>query len=78
MISLEVLLDIIYTESIEHGGLQEVPDRADGTTDYYHARKRNARGGYQNGEQRLGGLLPPIRYDLELIEAEDGKLHWVE
>ncbi len=22
--------------------------------------------------------LPPIRYDLELIESEDGSLYWVE
>jgi hypothetical protein len=78
MISLDNLLDIICTEAIEHGGLQEVPDRVDGTIEYYHSPKRNARGGYENGELRGAGTLPPIRYDLELIELTDGKLRWVE
>ena len=78
MISLEKLLDIVCTEAIEYGGLQEVPDRADGTVEYYHSAKRNARGEYENGEQGLREVLPPIRYDLELIEAQDGTLQWEE
>ncbi len=78
MISLDNLLDIVCTEAIEHGGLQEVPDRADGTIEYYHSAKREARGEYKNGEQIDIISLPPMRYDLELIELEDGKLQWVE
>jgi hypothetical protein len=78
MISLDILLDIVCTEAIEHGGLQEVPDRADGTIEYYHSAKRNARGEYENGEQSATGNLEPIRYDLELIRAENNELKWEE
>jgi hypothetical protein len=78
MISLDNLVDIVCTEAIEYGGLQEVPDRADGTTEYYHSPKRNARGEYENGEQRDIGDLEPIRYDLELIKLKGGNLQWVE
>jgi len=80
MISLDMLMDIICTEAIEHGGLQEVPDRADGTVEHYHSLKRNARadGELDNGEQRTTASMPPIQYDLELIESDDGTIKWVE
>ena len=78
MISIEKLLDIVCTEAIEHGGLQEVPDRADGTMEYYHSAKRQARGEYANGEPLSSEGLTPIQYDLELIASEDGTLRWEE
>jgi hypothetical protein len=78
MISLDKLLDIVCTEAIEHGGLQEVPDRADGTIEYYHSAKRNARGPYEDGGQGATGNLEPISYDLELIRTEKNELKWEE
>ena len=78
MISLQKLLDIVCTEAIEYGGLPEVPDRVDGAMENYHAAKRTARG--EPDEHEAGAVqpaLPPIQYDLELIEDERGKLHWV-
>ncbi len=78
MLSIETLINIICTEAIEYGGLQEVPDRTDGTTENYHARKRNAREKYHGNEKRLEGDLPPIRFDLELIEDAEGRLRWLE
>lgn len=78
MISIETLMNIICTESIEYGGLQEVPDRADGTIEHYHSLKRNARGEYKNGDQRIVKDLSPISFDLELIEDTQGRLHWEE
>ena len=78
MISLKKLLDIVCTEAIEYGGLQEVPDRTDGTMEHYHSPKRSARGKYENSEQSSIGNLPPIQYALKLIEDEDGTLHWEE
>ncbi len=77
MISRRVLLDIVCTEAIEHSGLQEVPDRSDGTAEYYHSPKRNARGDYEHGEQELLEGLPAIQYDLELIQVDD-RLEWEE
>lgn len=78
MISIETLLGIICTEAIEFGGLLEVPDRMDGTSEYYHSAKRKARGDYERGEEKPTGIRPPIRYKLELIRAGDGTLHWEE
>lgn len=77
MISLKKLLDIVCTEAVEYGGLQEVPDRVDGAEEYYHSIKRNARGEFRNGEQAPIDL-PPIEYTLKLIEEEDGSLNWEE
>jgi len=79
MISIDELVDMVCTEAILYGGLQEVPDRADGTVEHYHDPKRNARAHHnEDGAQNTRGDLPPIRYELELIESEDGTLHWEE
>ena len=78
MISLKKLLDIVCTEAIEYGGLQEVPDRVDGAMDHYHSLKRNARGESDYSESITNENLPPMRFDLELIEKEDGTLQWEE
>ena len=76
MISLEEILNIICTEAIEHGGVQEVPDHKHGAQQQYHSPKHDARAPGENNENPLEPELPPIRYDLDLIEDSDGTLHW--
>ena len=78
MLSLRQLMDVVCTEAIVYGGLQEVPDRVDGAVEHYHSAKRNARGQYGGREHDLSGELPPIHFDLELIEGDDGTLRWEE
>jgi hypothetical protein len=48
MISIDMLMDMIYTEGIDGGDQKDVV------------------------------MLPPIRYDLELIEKVNGVMEWVE
>ena len=76
MLSLEELLNIICTEAIEHGGLQEVPEHKHGAKQYYHSAKKEARGPDESNEHHVDLPLPPIQYDLELIEDRDGAFHW--
>ncbi len=77
MISINKLLDIICTEAIEYGGVQEVPDRADGTTEHYHSLKRPARSDFGNINHKNSECSQVIDYTLELIEM-DGELKWVK
>jgi hypothetical protein len=77
MISISRLVDIICTEALEYGGVQEVPDRSDGATESYHSQKRPARGGLENNLTGNDDRLPTVDYKLELIKV-DGKLEWVK
>jgi|GEM_PF-2158560 len=77
MISQQEIIDIICTEAIEHGGLQEVPRHKNGATQSYHSRKRDARG--QNNQHEPKGEeseLEPLSYDLRLISEDDGSFKW--
>ena len=69
---------MICTEAVEHAGVQEVPDNQLGGKQYYHSHKRGARDSYEKNEGKKSDNLPPIYYNLELIEKSDGTLDWEE
>lgn len=78
VITLEDILNIICTEAFEHSGIPEVPDHKHGAPQSYAAAKRDARGDVHESRRSNSQQLPALQFDLELIEDEDGKLHWVE
>ena len=68
MNSLQELLDMVVTEAVEG---PEVPeDHADGASSIDNNRPEQ----YPLSETEL----PPIRFDLELIQERDGTYRWVE
>ena len=73
------LMDIICTEAVEFGGLQEVPEDKHGASQNYHSSKRDARG--SNQLQQSSSMLeelPPIKCRLALREHPDGTLEWID
>ena len=78
MISIKDLLNIICTEAVEHGGVQEVPDNKHGARAHYHSQKRPARETGPLAEQGSTDELPSIKLNLEFVELDDGTFEWVE
>jgi hypothetical protein len=78
MISLKNLLNMVCTEAFEYGGIPEVPDHKHGAPQNYSALKRDAREIVHEQTRVNSTEQPVLRYDLELIEEEDGTLRWVE
>jgi hypothetical protein len=76
MISHKEILDIVCTEAIEYGGLQEIPGHKDGAKLSFHSPKRGARGPETNDGGRPESQPLAIQYDLRLVQEEDGKLTW--
>ena len=76
MIGCQEMLEIVCTEAIEHGGLQEVPVPKHGAKQSFHSPKRGARGpDICNGDRAVIGA-PVVRYDLRLVMESNGTLHW--
>lgn len=76
MISQKELLNIVCTEAIEHGGLQEVPSQQHGGNTAFFAAKRISRGG---GEKRRTASIsksPTVKYGLRLVKNSDGTVEW--
>ena len=75
MISRKILLNIIRTEAIEYGGVQEIPSQTHGAKLSYHSAKRAGR-----GPEPLGNCgdskVPSVLYDLRLVRQSDGSLQW--
>jgi hypothetical protein len=78
MILLKNLLDMICTEAFEHSGIPEVPDHKHGAPQNYSAQKRDARGDCPDVTRIASSEQAVLRYDLELLEREDGGIEWVE
>ena len=78
MILLKNLLNMICTEAFEHSGIPEVPDHKHGSPQNYSAQKRDARGDIHGVVRVASSEKALLRYDLELVEREDGTLEWVE
>ena len=78
MIRPKNLLDMICTEAFEHSGIPEVPDQKHGAPQNYSAQKRDARGEISDIARVASSEQSVLRYDLELLEREDGTLEWVE
>ena len=78
MLNSDDLFNIICTEAIEYGGLQEVPDHKHGALQHYHSLKRDARAAEQRGDADEEDELPPIQFAVELIRHADGRYEWVE
>lgn len=76
MISQTELLEIIFTEAVEHGGLQEVPGHKDGGTSSFHAAKREARGEGLSVDLSDPVNLPHVNYGLRLVRDPAGNVHW--
>jgi hypothetical protein len=77
MITINNLLNIICTEAFEYDGIPEVPDHKHGDRQNYSAPKRDARGTRRNARTQSANLTT-LRYDLELVQDEDGILRWHE
>jgi hypothetical protein len=78
MIPLEDMLNIICTEAFEHSGVPEVPDHKHGERHNYSSTHRDAREDNREPRRSAPQQMPPLQFDLELIQDEDGKLHWVD
>jgi hypothetical protein len=78
MIDLDDLLNIVCTEAYEYDGIPEVPDHKAGGSQSYFSPKREARGAAQLASGEAPTDEPSFEYDLELIKAPDGTLHWIE
>jgi hypothetical protein len=76
MLSEEEILDVVCTEAIEYGGLQEVPGQKHGARQSYHSPKRGARGSEQNRSGRPESDLAPAKYPLRLVRKVGGDLDW--
>ncbi len=76
MISQKEMLDIICTEAIEHGGVQEIPGQQHGGRTSFHDPKRGGRSTGENNTGRSGGDTPSVPYDLRLVREADGALTW--
>jgi hypothetical protein len=75
MASIEALLGMVATEAVEGRStdhyFDETKDPDYGKPNYIRERPYNAVP--QNSPK-----LPPIRFDLELVEMPDGSLKWVD
>ena len=78
MIVRKNLLNMICTEAFEHSGIPEVPDHKHGAPQNYSAQKRDARGDVPEVTRVASCGQALLRYDLELLEREDGTREWVE
>ena len=76
MISQKEMLDIICTEAIEHGGLQEIPGQQHGGRTSFHEAKRGARTTEENNIVNPTSECPAVQYDLRLVREPDGTLTW--
>ena len=76
MISHQEMLDIVCTEAIEYGGLQEIPGQQHGGRTSFHAAKRGARSPEENNIGRAATGSPSVEYDLRLVREADGSLTW--
>jgi hypothetical protein len=76
MISQKEMLDIICTEAIEFGGLQEVPPQQHGGKTSFHAPKRQAHGSGENNGGHAHYASPTVPYELRLVKKTDGTLQW--
>ena len=76
MISQNEILNIICTEAIEFGGLQEVPGHKHGGKNSFHAAKRGARGPDDNHRVCSDSEFPTVHYALRLVKETDGTLNW--
>ena len=78
MISQKEMLNIICTEAIEYGGVQEIPGQQHGGKTSFHAAKRGARTTDENNIGRTASDSPAVSYDLRLVREADGTLIWEE
>jgi|HubBroStandDraft_1064217.scaffolds.fasta_scaffold228410_2 hypothetical protein len=76
MISQKEMLDIICTEAIEYGGLQEIPGQQHGGRTSFHEAKRGARTTEENNIGHSASESPAVSYDLRLVREADGTLTW--
>jgi hypothetical protein len=76
MISQKEMLDIICTEAIEYGGLQEVPAQQHGGSTSFFSPKRAARAPEESNLSHPTSGSPTVVYDLRLIREKDGTLRW--
>jgi hypothetical protein len=76
MISQKEMLNIICTEAIEYGGLQEVPSQHHGGKNKFFSAKRAARGGQEDPGSLSSSGSPTVQYDLRLIKKDDGTFEW--
>jgi len=76
MISQKEMLNIIRTEAIEHGGLQEVPSQQHGGKTSFFSAKRPARGTEENRGSSPETDSPALECDLRLVKKADGTFEW--
>jgi len=78
MISLESLLNMICTEAIEYGGLQEIPERTDGIRENFSVQKHYAREHIDTIDTRENVKLPTMVFPYVIRRGQDGELDWVD
>jgi hypothetical protein len=78
MIGQKQMLDIICTEGIEYGGLQEIPGQQHGGRTSFHEAKRGTRSVEKSSIECAGPDTPCVPYHLRLVREADGTLTWEE
>jgi len=76
MISQKEMLNIICTEAIEYGGLQELPGQQHGGKTSFHSAKRESRGPEEINGSRPESDSSTVQYDIRLIRKTNGILQW--
>lgn len=76
MISHKDMLNIIYTEAIEFGGLPEIPGHKHGAKVSYHAPKRLGRGPFATKGRSLNTKNAELHYKVRVVRKANGSVAW--
>ena len=76
MINIEQLINIICTEAVEYGGLQEIPAQKHGARSSFHSSKRESRNQDMRSEVDPVADEPSVIYSIRLEIKSDGQLKW--
>ncbi len=76
MISQQEILQIVCSEAVEFGGLQEIPVQKHGARQSFHALKRMARGPEALARSAPDSGGEGVQYELRLVLEDDGTLRW--
>lgn len=76
MISQKEMLNIVCTEAVEYGGLQEIPGQQHGGRAAFHSAKRQSRRTEEAAGIRRKSKSRRMTYQLRLVKKANGKVEW--
>ena len=78
MISQKEMLNIICTEAVEYGGLQEIPGQQHGGRTAFHSAKRPSRKIEEGAGTQRQSDSRKMKYRLRLVKKANGTVEWVD